>query len=348
MNKIQHTLAWLAAGAVVVTLAGCTLGSPGGPTANSSGSPAEATTGGTPEQLSVADGPLYPYRRLAFGGGLDTGISEQERQRLEIQQQNKIQELVAACMTEQGFEYTLRLVSEDEPAAPDEEWKLDDRDWVSRYGYGVSNYPGRMPPGQVTEKDRDEAEKPVSEAEDQAFQEALFGDDDAADWRDRGCFGAAQHEIIGYQAWQDPENQPIIEAIHLFYFEDLADAPQFAPLDAEWAACMTEHDFPDLARQPDAQQSINDLLGEYHPEEEDADGRRPWEINPRFGTLDDPPYAAIAEQEVQVALADLECRQQTDYSNRHLVIQFELEERFIADHQEELDAMKSRAEQSGG
>lgn len=151
--------------------------------------------------------------------------------------------------------------------------------------------------------------------------------------------------MIGYQARQDAENQPIIEAITQFISE-LWSAAEFAPLDAEWASCMTERDFPDFGRQPDAEQSINNLLSEYFPSDEDSDGPRPWELDPRFATLDDPDYAAIAEQEVKVALADLECRQQTDYTNRHLAIQFELEERFIADHREELDAMKARAEQA--
>lgn len=48
---------------------------------------------------------------------------------------------------------------------------------------------------------------------------------------------------------------------------------------------------------------------------------------------------------VALALVDLDCRQQTDYRARHLRIQFDLEQRFVDDHQEELTALKARAEQ---
>jgi hypothetical protein len=45
-------------------------------------------------------------------------------------------------------------------------------------------------------------------------------------------------------------------------------------------------------------------------------------------------------------VADLGCREKTDYRQQQLKIQFAAEEQFIADHKEELDALKARAEQS--
>ena len=48
----------------------------------------------------------------------------------------------------------------------------------------------------------------------------------------------------------------------------------------------------------------------------------------------------------RLALVDLGCREQTDYRQRHLKTQFDLENQFIADHSEELDALKARAGQA--
>ncbi len=55
--------------------------------------------------------------------------------------------------------------------------------------------------------------------------------------------------------------------------------------------------------------------------------------------------AALGEEEVELALADLGCREETDYRQKAQDIQFELEEQFIADHESELEALRAAAEQ---
>lgn len=342
--------ATLAIATVVASLAlvGCTAGQPdpGRPDAGLPGSTSPAGNPATGQPLTAADGPLNEYRALIYGDGLPPHASEEERNRHYVQQQSAIEELIAACMAEQGFDFVPTVRATDAIESTAGEWEPDDRTWVAQYGYGISDYPGRT---ELNRKPEEADREPMSEAEEQAFQEALHGSaaDGATDWRDRGCRGAAEHEVIGYQADLDTESRPIVEAIDNFYSEQLQSDPAFAPLEAEWAGCMTEHDYPGFRAQSEAWLSIQDVWSDYFPAD-DGSETDPRSNDPRFATLDDPAYAEIARQEVALALVDLDCREQTDYNHRRLEIQFELERRFIADHAEELDAMKARAEQSHG
>jgi hypothetical protein len=51
-----------------------------------------------------------------------------------------------------------------------------------------------------------------------------------------------------------------------------------------------------------------------------------------------------SEAEAQVALADFDCRAATDYVARYTEAQRRLEERFVADHKSDLDALQAAAE----
>ena len=254
-------------------------------------------------------------------------------------------------MAKEGFEHRVRRVNEEvAPDIDEPQFEPENREWVSRYGYGMLNYPGRPPRNAGPDDGSDEEQPPMSEAEEAAYQKALFGPEltegEAYDWRKGGCHGAAEHEVMGYQAWRDAANQPIIDAI-MGFPQEMASHPDLAPLEAEWAACMAERNHPEFTAQREAPASIEELLNAYFPADEDSDEPDPRTKDPRFATLDDPAYAAIAQQEVALALVDLDCRERTDYRQRYLQTRFALEEQFIADHAEELEALRSRAEQAG-
>ena len=121
-----------------LALTGCT-NDPEQPGNGSGGSP----TGEEPGQLSEADSPLRQYRDLIFGAGTSPNASPQERWRAYAEQQNQLNELIATCMSEQGFDYPVERINEevvptdlDGPA-----WEPESRDWVERYGYGLADYP---------------------------------------------------------------------------------------------------------------------------------------------------------------------------------------------------------------
>ena len=318
---------------------------------------------GNDGKLDYEDSPLSKYLSEIFSYGLSPDATQEEQQQFFDEQQRRTEELVAKCMTEQGFEYVPNTNNGGTIVFSDDEsenmWRPDDRDWVEKYGYGAVNSPwqeqNQNPEPETSAAPADpnsEYVETLTESEQQAYYEALYGKpqepDPGADpdepqeyrWEDAGCYGKAQHESQGDNPWEQKENKPILDALEKFW-TDLQNDPGFVKLDADWSACMVEAGFDGFAKQADAQDSIYQLLNKYWESAPQTEG----EQNPDFGTMKDPEYAKIAEQEIPLAVADLGCREKTDYRQQQLKIQFAAEEQFIADHSEELDAMKARAQQ---
>ncbi|MCA0250778.1 MAG: hypothetical protein LCH76_00525 [Actinobacteria bacterium] len=311
--------------------------------------------GGGGGKLDYEDSPLSKYLMAVFSNGLSPDATPQEQQDFYNERQRKTEELVAECMSKEGFEYVPNVnnggvVIDSEG---DNKWRPDDRDWVEKYGYGAINSPWQeeAPEPEPTEyvDPNQQYIESLPEAEQQAYNEALWGkpmeggtEDEPQEynWENSGCWGWAQHEVEGDNPWEQEDNKPIIEAIQTFY-ESLQSNPDFAKLDAAWSTCMAEAGHDGFKTQPDAQNSIYELTNKYWENAPQGEG----EMDPNFGTPKDPEYAKIAETEIPLAMADLECREKTDYRQQQLRIQFDMEEQFIADHQADLDALKARVEQ---
>lgn len=311
------------------------------------------------EPLKAEDSPLSKYLSVLYSQtGFPLDGTKEEQEAFYNEQQKKVEEFVATCMTKEGFEYVpnttsggVVITSED-----DNPWKPDDREWVSKYGYGAVDYPGRDEQPQATEPPKDPNQVYVEglpQAEQQAYYETLYGkssdqptdDGEAAqyDWKNAGCMGAAQHEIYGDNVFDQGDHKPLMDALNKFY-ETMQNDPSFTEIDGEWSACMTEAGHDGFAKQQDAQNSIYTLINEYYEKNQPADGQ----VDQNFGTPKDPEFAKIAQTELPLALADLDCREKTDYRQRQLRAQFALEEQFITDHKEELDALKASAGQGKG
>ena len=293
------------------------------------------------------ESPLSKYFEAVYGGELSP--EEQERQFAEEQEQ--IEELVAQCMQDEGFEYTPNTSASTFYSGDGTEYEPDEREWVAQYGYGAVNSPYSeepMPEEEYVDPNEDYVAT-LSESEQNAFYEALYGagpeEEELAedgsyeyDWTTAGCQGAAQHEVAGEDLTQSEEFQPLFDALDELYM-DQASWPGMAELDAEWAACMDAAGHGGFATQTDAQNSIYDALNEvYESVAVPEDGSEVYE--PDQASLD-----AVAEREVELALADLECREETDYRDRFAEITREIEEQFIEDHRAELDALLAAAEQ---
>ena len=121
-------------------------------------------------------------------------------------------------------------------------------------------------------------------------------------------------------------------------WEQTTSDPAMVELDAAWSACMEAAGHGGFATQVDAQNSIYDQQNKLYEDAAPAEGEEYVEPDP--AAMD-----ALGEQEVELALADLDCREETDYRQQAQDIQFELEERFIADHESELEALRAAAEQ---
>ncbi len=325
MKHIRPVLALSATVAAALLLAGC--------------------SGSGPDGSDSEDSPLGVYLNAMYGGDL----SEEEQQARYTDDQKKREELVATCMTEQGFEYIPDTENSGFSTSSGDEWKPDDREWVSQWGYGAVNYPGRDEPMNPDEQWVDPNADYVAslgESEQAAFYEALYGpgpDEDAMsedgsyeyDWKTAGCQGSAQHEVSGVDPLQSDEFKPLQDAMNDLWMQQ-ASWPGMSELDTEWAGCMDEAGQPGFATQSEAQQSIYDQLNAFY---EQSDPEQP--VEP-----DEAAMEKLGQTEIAVALADLECREKTDYRERAKTAQWSAEEAFVADHKAELEAAKAAAAQA--
>ncbi|WP_432547151.1 hypothetical protein [Kineococcus sp. SYSU DK004] len=289
--------------------------------------------------------PLGAYFESFYGGELDEAAQQAEYE----EQNRRTEELVAACMSEQGFEYQPNTASSSVTYSSDDEWDPESREWVAQYGYGMVTSPSseqaeEAPPEEWTDPNGDYVAS-LSESEQAAYYEALSGpapseDDMAAmedgsyewDWTKNGCYGAAQHEVVGDDPLQGEEFRGLMDEIGTFY-EGMTSWPGMAEVEAAWSDCMSAAGHPGLAAQGDAVNSVSEELN------------RLYESPGPEGEVDQAALDALGEREVEVALADLDCREETDYRDRVEEVTFEQEQRFVDDHRAELDAARAAAEQ---
>lgn len=320
---------------------------------------------GTPTADDWANSPLNRYLSASWGGEL----SEEEQERQFAEQQRQSEEIIAECMSEQGFEYNPVDYSGGIFYSGDgEEWNPESREWVAQWGYGAVNWPGKqemeeapMPDEEWVDPNQDYVES-LSESEQAAYYEALYGpqpteeelNEDGSyewNWENAGCQGVAQNEIYGSQdLWNDDEFADLFAAMERLW-QDIENDPRNVELDAAWSSCMADAGYSGFTKQYDAQQSIYDemnALWENGPEWDESlpeeEMNRIWE---EYDKQVQEEMAPIAEREIALALADLDCREETDYRAQKLEIQFEIEEQFVNDHKAELEAFKAAAEQRG-
>lgn len=284
--------------------------------------------------------PLAEYLNAVWGGDL----SEEEQQARFEKEDRQREELTAECMAEEGFDYVPNVQTGSLSFGSADDWRPDDRDWVEKYGYGMVDSPGSdVPPDEEYVDPNADYVNSLSENEQEAFYEALYGppvpedqtNDDGSyewDWETAGCYGWAQNEMSQEDPTQSDEFAPLMEAMDEFW-TGLPTRPEFVELDAEWSTCMDEAGFPGFAAQTDAQESIIEEQNAY------------WESNPEAPGMDDADMKALQEKEIELALADLDCREEVDYRDRYRTVQFAAEEEFIDDHKADLDALKAAAAQ---
>lgn len=303
-----------------------------------------ALAGCTPGQTTsdTEYGPIAEF----FGASWGLGEDEEEMTRRVQEDERERQEIVAECMAGEGFEYVPDTQTGMISFSSGDEWSPDDREWVSRYGYGIVDWPGR---DEISDDAGEEWVDPnqdylqsLSESEQLAFSEALSGPmptdeqmedpDFFNDPANQGCWGQAQEQLSQNDPWSMAEFQPTVELLNSFYMTS-ADDPRFADLNLAWSTCMDEAGYPGLTRQFDAQERLY--------QEQTA----LYEENPEG--LDDgsPQMQDFQEREIAQALADLDCREQTDYRETYSEIQFALEEQFLEDNRSSLEALRAAMEQ---
>ena len=316
MSRRRAMVRPLVIGVAALLLAGCT-----GP------------TGG--EKLDPEKSPMSKYFDAMYGNQDEDAWAEQQEQ---------VEELVAACMTDEGFEYIpvdqdqFGFVEEDGP-----EW--GSKEFAELKGYGMQQSPEEI---EEMNSQSEEYVDPnqdyvatLSESEQAAFYEVLYGpgvpeeelDEDGSseyDWTTAGCYGAAQHEVQGEQPYDDDKYKSLFDDMQEMY-EDLQKTPELKKADADWADCMADAGEPGFKTKQDAVMSIQDDLNAIY------------EANPTGEIDQTEELEELREREIELAVIDFECGEKVDYEQRTLAGQFALEEKFIKAHQKQLDELMANA-----
>lgn len=342
--SLSRTVAAAGAAALVLSLAACGGGSP------------EKGAEGSDER---EPGPLEEYF---------TQIYSTEDQETGSAQQMQVEEIVAECMAEQGFEYIpVDYSSMDQGSfSPDElEFEWGTKEFAEEYGYGATTNPWGeqedVPPEDVEEfvDPNQDYVNAMSETEQQAYWAAMYGaqafeemDPEAEveyDWETAGCQGRAQHEVYeGGTGMDDEEFTALQEEMNAMYESSMSD-PRVSELNGTWASCMADAGYPGLSAVGDAETAIHEQVNALW---EDAYGDGSAEMTEEdYAAIQESIDAQLAEitpVEIETAVADYTCREEVRYDEVQREVSLEYEQEFVDAHKAELDAWLAAATQAKG
>ncbi|WP_169165313.1 hypothetical protein [Cellulomonas taurus] len=333
---------------LVVALTGCSGGGNGG-------------GGGSTEWTP---GALDEFTAKIYGYSLEEDERSQEEMQAESDRQNaKVEELVATCMQEQGFDYTPQENSGGSVILGDDldvEWGT--LEFAQKYGYGISTDPWNSA-GQPVETEEyvdanQEYRDSMSESEQAAYDEALYGppveyvegeDTTEYDWTTAGCYGSAQHEVYnsgdGGADYADLEDE-----INRFYETVEADS-RVTALNNAWASCMADEGFDGLTNVNEGNNALYDeynaLQGWDDPEYTAQAESWDWDANPDgppAPEVDEAKLKAFTDKEIAQAVADFTCQKNVDYIAKRQEVDHELQQEFVDQHRTELQAWADAAE----
>lgn len=304
--------------------------------------------GGTPEPEESTPGPLEAFFNEMYGNGDQDAANAQMM---------RVEEIVAECMSEQGFEYTPVDYStqpgfDSAGEEPEEEWGT--LEFAKKWGYGATTNPWGTPEEEPVPSDQEwvdpnqEYIDAMSETEQQAYWAALYGNQEYVegeeteyDWTTAGCQGKAQHEV--YEAGTDGEDFSALQEEMSAMYEQIQSDERIAEATSAWASCMADAGYPGLATVEDASNSIYEQVNALW---EDAYA----ELDPETATEEDyaaiedqvtEAQAAITEEEIATAVADVTCQEEAGYLTVQRDVQREYEQEFYDAHADELEAWKA-------
>ena len=218
-----------------------------------------------------------------------------------------LDESIAACMKEQGFDYTPQGHDGDDRARAAGVPDWGSAEFAETYGYGITTQ--EKLPGATTAPDKD------PQVMDGAYQQALWGaDDDRGDdgaWLPGGCFGEAVAQI----GMDDPTASTVAQDLDDLTAQAEQDEAVVAALDG-WATCMADEGY-DYQTSDEAQRSFYDRL--YADDEPVGDELK-----------------ALQDDEIATAVADHACGADLERARAAALVRLETD--YYADHKTEVDA----------
>lgn len=280
-------------------------------------------------------GPLDAYLD-EIGGGWDTDALTA-----------RVEELIAACMTEAGFDYVPVTGTTGESISTAGYGTLE---FAEEFGYGYtfeSDGPGTgtfywpLPPEESPAQQANRAYvESLSDAAEQEYNTALIGDlldpiEDPdtfdAEAIDRGCRGRANAQVNETNA--TPEFSEVLEAVNQVP-QLVAEDPRVTEATTAWSGCMAEAGYPTLTAISDAENLVNDLVNDFMATNFPG-------MDPEYDAIRASAPEELAElqaEEIAAAVADATCREDVGYSRIEREVSDEYEQTVVDLYQEELEA----------
>lgn len=265
--------------------------------------------------------------------------------------QYQVQELVAACMRDEGWEY-IPLRTPDAVAG----WEAEDqRALYAERGFGLAwsaLHPEDVADGEETMDPNQAYAASLSEAEQEAFWTSYQGTpEEIAEWGayttdpdtgevsievggalgyGPGCNGEAHEAVYGAEPTDEQRRQAAVAALYEDLAVRIAADPRVAQLDATWSACMADAGF-DL-------ENPLELWQRAFPELQD----RFWRLG--GGSKADAPepspearadLEALLADEIALAVAHYDCSE--DYDPAMAKLSAEIEADYVRDHRAEIE-----------
>lgn len=354
-----------------LALSGCggADGSDGGPADGGADSGSEEEFESPLSEYGLGSGGKgFAGRGMAVSARAETSEEDEQKMR-------EVEDLVATCMQERGFEYVPVVYDPEDFKDPfADAYALDPADFAEQYGYGISTM-SFIKPEENTDPNQ-EIREGLSPAAQEEYDKALFGDvavltteggsgwasvtkpapadqGEPVDEDDKGCHQVASEEIYGEP--EDVQRPDMSEFDGMFedlgtLYERIETDPRITEAAAAWASCMAEAGYADFEKPMDASTSVMDRMGELYQWDNpghgaagggvaeppaDAEG----EVTADFvspADVDPAELEGLKEYELAVAVADYGCQQES-YEEVYVEVSTELEEEFVDSHRDELE-----------
>lgn len=287
----------------------------------------------------------------------------------EVARQIKVQDLIAECMVEAGFDYTpvdyssLLDAQEDVP-----QW--DTLDFAKEYGYGITTDIWGLDEADTVDPN-EEYVAAMSETEAEAYYYALLGenvgggdvsaDDDeegydseveaiTAEFENAGCTGKAYNQVNTEWLGENGEFMAL-QAEMSRVGESILEDPEVVDRNSAWADCMADAGYAGYLSPQDPQADITARLDDIY-----ADSQNAWETidyetatEADFDAITDEQEARVSDlrdEEIATATADYTCRQDSGWQDAYEAVNIRVQQEFYDTHKEEVDAFFEHATQN--
>ncbi len=305
------------------------------------------------------------------------GQSSEEDEAFYQEQDRQRQEIVSACMAEQGFVWVPVDYSQyeefDQGMDPFE--GLTEEERIDMYGFGWSTMFGfeeEMADQEPEFVDPNwELEKSMGDAEREAWQRALSGDPVEWDENDprfdptseefdpelmmpSGCWGEAEREL---GTLDNQEAQMVLASERESLYQRIENDPRMITVQNEWSTCMAESGYV-FGTQDDMWRALEERMRPIGESQDPLAGMSRGEVEALFDSMTleeeeeffsqnralspemEAELAEVQEFELGVARADFDCRKDLNIDDVWFEVQVEYEEEFIEEHSDLLEQIK--------